>query len=41
MSSDTCIHLVNYDVCSLFHCTCNGCMECKDHKVEEDKTDDR
>lgn len=32
MNPDACIHLVNYDECSLSHCTCNGCMECKDYK---------
>lgn len=30
-----CEYIVNYDECCLYHCECNGCMDCKDQKPRE------
>jgi hypothetical protein len=27
-----CENIVNIDECCLYHCECNGCMECADYK---------
>lgn len=32
---DDCKYIVNYDECVLYHCECNGCMECSDYESEE------
>ena len=30
-----CEYIVNYNECCLYHCECNGCMDCKDQKPRE------
>lgn len=34
-----CKWIVNIDECSLNHCTCNGCMACKNYEPKPELSD--